>query len=177
MLVRRATISSRFRSSVSAISHVTFYSIERLRTWHPCPFHMSRQLLFRHHNRVSASLPAAASFRFDSSIRRATFHLTRSFRTSRFVGPHSPVGPLIFVDSRPVRSVSAPPFFLSLSAPVSRPRVPYAAYRRALLSGRPAIYPAEAPVCRRPQLRPGSISSSDRAQHMRHSRSLDQEKA
>lgn len=176
MLVCRATISSRFRPSVSALSYVTSYPLSVfVRGTLPVP--LSRQLLFRHHNRVSASLPAAASFRFDSSIRRATFHLTRSFRTFRFIGPHSPVGPLIFVDSRPVRSVSAPPFFLSLSAPVSRPRVPCAAHRRALLSGRPAVYPAEAPVCRRPQLRPGSISSSDRAQHMRHSRSLDQEKA
>lgn len=131
MLVRRATISSRFRPSVSALSYVTSYSLSVfVRGTLPVP--LSRQLLFRHHNRVSASLPAAASFRFDSSIRRATFHLTHSFRTFRFVGPHSPVGPLIFVDSRPIGFGSAVlpfPFGSRLAAPGamrrSSPRTPF----------------------------------------------------
>ena len=153
-----------------------FLPVERLRTWHLARSIVASVTVSSPQSRLSViTCCRIFSVRFKHSTRNVSSHTFVShvpFHRSALAGRSSD-----FVDSRPVRSVSAPPFFLSLSAPVSRPRVPCAAHRRALLSGRPAVYPAEAPVCRRPQLRPGSISSSDRAQHVRHSRSLDQEKA
>jgi len=91
MLVRRATISSRFRPSVSALSYVTSYPLSVfVRGTLPVP--LSRQLLFRHHNRVSASLPVPHLFgsiqafdaqRFISHVRFA--RSVSSVRTRRSV--------------------------------------------------------------------------------------------
>ncbi len=126
MLVCRATISSRFRPSVSALPHVTFYPLSIfVRGTLLVP--LSRQLLFRHHNRVSASLPAAASFRFDSSIQPTIpFH---TFRRSALAGRSSdirrfPPGPVGFGSA-----VLPFPFGSRLAAPGamrrSSPRAPF----------------------------------------------------
>lgn len=133
MLVCRATISSRFRPSVSALSCVTSYPLSVfVRGTLPVP--LSRQLLFRHHNRVSVSLPAAASFRFrfKHSTRNVSSHTFVShvpFRRSALAGRSSdirrfPPGPVGFGSA-----VLPFPFGSRLAAPGamrrSSPRAPF----------------------------------------------------
>ncbi len=128
MLVCRATISSRFRPSVSALSYVTSYPLSVfVRGTLPVP--LSRQLLFRHHNRVSASLPAATSFRFRFKHSACTFVSHVPFHRSALAGRSSdirrfPPGPVGFGSA-----VLPFPFGSRLAAPGamrrSSPRAPF----------------------------------------------------